>query len=431
MSARDGAGDGLRGTAAALLGVALGATIAAGNALLLYTGQGFLRAAGLLFASSIMAIAAGVWAGDGADPAPRSRGRWFGTAIALLAGGGFSMVWSLNADARSLALGGALAVLLILAVPGYAAGSVLVALHRRQQAVGAGGIAAAALAGAAFGVLLSTSILIQNLEPYAIYYAGAAIVSTTGLIESRTRIHGGAGNMDVRNFVVLITGIGDRGQLGWTLVRRFLDAGARVVATGRGEGVEALEAELGAADDMLAIRADLTVEDDVARLVAGVHERFGRLDALINAAGGLSVMASIEETTPEQWQAEIRRNAETALRTTRAVLPLLRESGGAVVNFAAPAGERAAARLGAYSAGKAAVIALTRALALEEKRHGVRVNAIAPGTMDTEQNREAMPGREAKFVSRDDVASVALFLASPAAAGVTGEVIHVMGPGLE
>jgi NAD(P)-dependent dehydrogenase (short-subunit alcohol dehydrogenase family) len=88
------------------------------------------------------------------------------------------------------------------------------------------------------------------------------------------------------------------------------------------------------------------------------------------------------------------------------------------------------AKLGAYSAAKASVIALTRALALEEKANGVRVNAIAPGFMDTAQNRQSA-GDDAVFVTRQDVASAVLFLASREARGISGELIHVLGPTLE
>jgi NAD(P)-dependent dehydrogenase (short-subunit alcohol dehydrogenase family) len=119
-------------------------------------------------------------------------------------------------------------------------------------------------------------------------------------------------------------------------------------------------------------------------------------------------------------------NAETVLNMSRACLPLLRESRGAIVNFASPAGERAVATLGAYSAAKAAVIALTRSLALEELAAGVRVNAIAPGMIDTDQNR-ASAGPDAKFVSREDVSNVVLFLVSDASKGITGQTIHVPG----
>jgi NAD(P)-dependent dehydrogenase (short-subunit alcohol dehydrogenase family) len=152
---------------------------------------------------------------------------------------------------------------------------------------------------------------------------------------------------------------------------------------------------------------------------------------LVNVAGGLSVIKTLADTETEAWRRELQRNAETALVVTRAALPMLREARGAVINFASPAGLRAQPQLGAYSAAKAAVIALTRVLAIEEKDHGVRANAVAPGMIDTEQNRKSVadPG-SVKWVSREQIADVVLFLASDASSGITGETIHVLGEGI-
>lgn len=420
--------------AALIVGMALGATGAGGTALLLYTGQGFLRAAGLLVASTIMAVGAGVWAG-GYDRTHggqvSTRLRWTMYALALVAGGLYAAYWGARAPLRSIAAGGAVAVLLVLALPAYTAGSLLAGLHARDRVrlprIAAGGIAAAAIAGVAAGVLLATTILIQTLQPYGIYYGAAALVVVAATLDW------GTGPRAIRNeeismngHITLITGVGRRGQLGHTLAQRFLDAGARIVITDIGADVEVIGQEIDAGGDVVAIRAQLLDDADVAHLVDTVRTRFGRLDSLVNVAGGLTVMGSIADTTPEQWRREMERNAETALRMSRAVLPLLRESRGAIINFAAPAGERAVARLGAYSAAKAAVIALTRALALDEKEHGVRVNAIAPGVMDTAQNRAAAAD-DATFVSLDEVADVVLFLAGTGARGISGQTIHVPG----
>jgi NAD(P)-dependent dehydrogenase (short-subunit alcohol dehydrogenase family) len=427
---RDDAGAGLRALAAVLVGLALGAMAAGGTALLLYTGSGFLKAAGLLVSSTIMAVAAGLWAGapDGSGAPVRTRGRWIAAIASMLIGGFFAALWSGREPLRALAIGGALAVLLVLALPAYAAGSLLAGLHARDRArlprLAPGGVAAGATAGAALGVLLGTTVLIQTLEPFGVYYAAAAVLSFASLLDWRP------GPRPLRNggpemvgHIVLITGVGARGQLGFAVARRFLDAGARVVITSRSDAAESLAAELG--DGVLGVRADLLVDDDVARLFDIVAERFGRLDALINIAGGLTVSGSIEQTSADDWQREGERNAGTALRTSRAALPLLRAARGAIVNFAAPAGERAVARLGAYSAAKAAVLALTRALALEEQQHGVRVNAIAPGIMDTEQNRSTVGGTP--LIPLDDVADVVLFLAGPESRAITGETVHVPG----
>jgi NAD(P)-dependent dehydrogenase (short-subunit alcohol dehydrogenase family) len=424
--------EGRRTLAALAAGSALGATMTAGTALLLYTGHGFLRAAGLLVSSTIMAVGAGVWAGaPDSERDVQSRSRWLLFIGALLAAGAFAALWTDRADLRGAAAGGALAVLLLLALPGYAAGALLVALHARERIqfgwLDAGSVAAAAIAGCALGVMLATSILIQNLDAYGIYYAGAGLLILASAVE--WSVTGAAiGGRGMKDHVAIITGVGSAGQVGYTVAARFLAAGARALVTDRSAEVEQLARSLGDEDAVIGVRADLLVDDDVARIIHVVRERFGRADSLINVAGGLSVAGNIEDTTPEQWQRELQRNAETTLRMSRAALPLLRESRGAIVNFAAPAGMRAVKGLGAYSAAKAAVIALTRTLALEEKG-AVRVNAIAPGMVDTEQNR-AEAGDDAAYVSRDDIAAVALFLAGPDASGVSGETISVPGPTL-
>lgn len=423
-----------RTIAALAAGIALGATASAGVALLLYTGQGFLRAAGLLVSSTIMAVAAGLWAGA---PEPDQatagsiRARWTMLIVALLAGGVFTAFWNARASVRGLAWGGALAVLLVLALPAYTAGSLFAGLHSQERRRGAGATAAAAMAGSAFGILLAAAVLIQTVDPYGIYYGGAALLTIISL-RDRGRLYNppASGGIDMADRVVIVTGAAERGQLGFTIARTFLDAGAHVVISARSDSIDAAAADLAQHGDVLAVRADLTNDQDVARIIDAVRERFGRIDALINVAGGLSVFASVQDTSPEEWQREIERNAGTALRMCRAALPLLRESRGAIVNFTSPAAARAPAKLAAYSAAKAAVIALTRALAIEEKTNGVRVNAIAPGPLDTDQNRSSMPDATS-FVSRVDVAAVTLFLAGAGAAGVTGETVHVLGDSIQ
>jgi NAD(P)-dependent dehydrogenase (short-subunit alcohol dehydrogenase family) len=425
-----------RTTAALATGMVLGATMAAGNALLLYTGQGFLRAVGLLVSSTIMAVAAGVWAGAPDPDNPRgsleSRGRWVLAIISLLLAGAFAAIWVARPEIRQAAPGGALAVLLMLALPAYAAGALLMALHARERLplrpLESGSVAAGAIAGAALGVLLSTTVLIQTFEAFGIYYAAAGLLTFASALEWRPAEEPGSAT-HMRDHVAIITGVGGAGQVGYAVAARFAAAGARLLVTDRSAEVTQLAQSLGDADAVAGLQADLLVDDDVARIIAAVRDRFGRADSLINVAGGLSVTGSIADTDPDQWQRELQRNAETALRMTRAALPLLRESRGAVVNFASPAGVKAVKGLGAYSAAKAAVIALTRATALEEKAHGVRANAIAPGMVDTAENRE-QAGDDAAFVSREDIAAVALFLAGPDSRGVTGETISVLGPTL-
>jgi NAD(P)-dependent dehydrogenase (short-subunit alcohol dehydrogenase family) len=424
--------------AAAALGCAVGAGTAAGAALLLFTGRGFLATAGFLIGVTLAAVAAGVWVGV---PDPRAllrrpeptRARWIWTILAFSTAGVFTALWDRLAALREHPFGGALAVLLVLAEPAYAAATLVVALQWRDAADPRSPdnrTAVIMILGAAVGVVVATTTLIPRFDPPGIYLGAATLLAIFGAIEA-TRAHasGPREPSSMHDRAVLITGVGDRGQVGFALARRFLAAGARVLITNRSGDLQPLAAALTADGDVAAINADLANADDVARLLDAARERFGRLDALIHAAGGLGVINPIAETTPEDFRAELERNATTTYLLLHAALPLLRASRGTIVTFASPAGERAVAKLGAYSAAKAGVIALTRAVALEEKENGVRANAIAPGMIDTEQNRATAPA-DAKFVTREEIAEVALFLASAASAGLSGETITVMGEAL-
>lgn len=400
-----------------VIGTCISAAAFTGSTLLLYTGPRFLRATGILITLILGALALGVWAGGPSETATRRR--WVFHILALITAGVFASFWTTSDVLRMSPGAGAIGALLLLALPAYASGALLAGLPTAGTGI-------AALAGAAAGVLLTTSVLIPRLDADVIFFslAGASLVARIwhDIKPARTR------GRTMTDRTVLVTGVGNPGQVGYALARAFRDAGANVVICDVSPGVQDLAKELGVA----ALQADLTNVEEVERLIGSVRERIGRLDVLVNAAGGLSVIKSVEETSIEEWRREEQRNAETAFLVSKAALPLLREARGAIINFASPAGFRAAPQMAAYSAAKAAVIALTRALAIEERDHGVRVNAIAPGMIDTEQNRRSVPDPESvRWVSRDDIASVVLFLAGDASAAVTGETIHVLGTGIE
>jgi 3-oxoacyl-[acyl-carrier protein] reductase/2-deoxy-D-gluconate 3-dehydrogenase len=404
-----------------VLGAALGIAIETGAALLLFTTRGFLGSAGFIVGVSLAALGLGLWVG--AEPAPRWR-RWLWVILAFTAAGIFTAFWrSIGDQQQPAGIAGALAVLLVLAEPAYTSGALFNTLAERQH-----GVAAPAFFGAAAGILLAALILIPRLPPSVIFVGAAIILAATALWDlSKSRSISEMHSLPaLTHKVALITGVGNRGQVGYALAEHFIAAGARVCVTDVTANVVELARELGA--DALAVQADLTDGAAVEQLIERVRAEFGRLDVVVNAAGGLSVIKPLAETQANEWQRELQRNAETGLNVTRAALPLLRERGGSVINFASPAALRAQASLGAYSAAKAAVVALTRALAIEEKQHGVRVNALAPGMIDTEQNRRSVPDPEnVKWVSREQIAGVVLFLASDAASGITGETIQVLG----
>ncbi|HEY8468426.1 MAG TPA: SDR family NAD(P)-dependent oxidoreductase [Longimicrobiales bacterium] len=415
---------------AGLLGLALGAAAQTGAALLLYTTAGLLSSAGLLVGVVLAGVAAGLWAGRPASG--RAGLRWALCVLAFALAAVFATIWTGSPGLRAAAAGRGAAVLLLLAHPAYASGSLLAALGRAGRGRVGAELAIGVLAGGAVGVVLAASTLIPHFSPGTVLLGCGVAASAGAALHAWHAPRGPAREgTEMQGKVVLITGVGNKGQMGWALAEAFLAEGARVVVTGRGDGVEAAARELSARGEVLGVAADLTRPEQVDTVLEAVRARYGRLDVVVNAAGGLRVMKPLAETTPEEWDDEVDRNARTAFLVSRAALPLLRESRGAIINFASPAGERAVARLGAYSAGKASVIALTRAMALEERRHGVRVNAVAPGMIDTEENRRSVEDpTKVKWVTREEVARVVLFLAGDASSGISGETIRVLGEGL-
>jgi NAD(P)-dependent dehydrogenase (short-subunit alcohol dehydrogenase family) len=208
-------------------------------------------------------------------------------------------------------------------------------------------------------------------------------------------------------------------------------AGAKtVLVDGSQEHLQ--QAYPGAAQDpdrLLHGGVDLTDEQSARAVVAAARERFGHIDALVNIVGGFRGGKAVHEEELATWDLMMAINLRTTLLTCRAVLPEFYGRGsGTIVNIAAGAALTAPAGLAAYSASKSAVIRLTEALAAEGKTKGVRANAVLPGTIDTPQNRAAMPKADTtKWVAPDAIADVIVFLASDAARAVTGVALPVFG----
>lgn len=237
--------------------------------------------------------------------------------------------------------------------------------------------------------------------------------------------------------VVLITG-GSRG-IGRASVRLFAARGYRVLINyHRSQGAaEELERELTAAGaDAMVFGADVADPAQVKALIAACLARFGRLDALVNNAG-LSSQKLITDVTDEEWQRLLAVNVSGTFYCCREALPvMIREKRGAVVNVSSMWGIAGASCEAAYSATKAAVIGLTKALAKEAGPSGVRVNCVAPGAADTdmlatltaEDRRGLMEDTPLNRIgSAEDIARSIYFLASEEAAFVTGQVLSPNG----
>lgn len=173
---------------------------------------------------------------------------------------------------------------------------------------------------------------------------------------------------------------------------------------------------------------DLTDPAAARGAVEAVVAHFGRLDALLNIAGGF-VWTPVEGEDGDAWNRMFALNLTTALNASRAALsPLKASDEGRIVNVGAAGALKAAHGMGAYAASKSGVHRLTEALAEELKSTRVTVNAVLPSILDTEQNRADMPDADpAKWVAPADLAAVILFLASPESRAITGALIPVTG----
>jgi NAD(P)-dependent dehydrogenase (short-subunit alcohol dehydrogenase family) len=214
---------------------------------------------------------------------------------------------------------------------------------------------------------------------------------------------------------------GGHGVLGRAVVEAALADGLGVAVIDHASGLPVPEGVLEVGG------VDLTDAQAAERAVAAVVERFGRLDALLNIAGGF-VWQTTDDAEPA-WDRMFALNLKTALNASRAALPDLKRSPeGRIVNVGANAALKCAAGMGAYAASKAGVHRLTESLAEELKSTSVTVNAVLPSILDTAQNRADMPDADpASWVQPADLARVMLFLASPESRAITGALIPVTG----
>ena len=231
--------------------------------------------------------------------------------------------------------------------------------------------------------------------------------------------------------VVLITGA--TGDFGPYVARAVAQAGARLALTARKlDQAQAMAADLGLGDDRaLASVVDVTQAESVAAWVAAVLAKWGRVDVLVNVAGGYKPGAPVADLQEADLDFMFNLNARSAFLTCRAVIPpMLAQGGGKIVNIGAKAGLLAGRKSTAYAISKAAVLRLTEALSAELRESNINVNAIIPSTIDTPGNRAGQPNADtSKWVAPADLAAVAVFLASAAARAIHGAQIPVFGVG--
>jgi len=227
--------------------------------------------------------------------------------------------------------------------------------------------------------------------------------------------------------VVLVTGVARVGQIGHAVALAFGRAGARLVLCDRNAVEAAARAREFESEGIEArpTAGDLT-EPDIARLaVETALKQFGRLDVVVNVAGGLTSFGPIAGTRAADFDREIAINLKTTFLVSQAAAPALAATRGVIVNFASVAFFRAQDQMAVYAAAKSGVAAFTQSLALELRNTGVRVNAVAPGMVRTGDNVSAVGGADVRWVEMRQITDGVLFLASDAADAITGHVLPI------
>lgn len=207
-------------------------------------------------------------------------------------------------------------------------------------------------------------------------------------------------------------------------------------------GAEVAVLDLQPAESLTSFIADVGDRSSVDAAIAGVVERFGRIDIVVNNAG-ISAVGTVEESTDEDWARVLNINVTGMARVTAAALPWLRRSPSAsVVNLCSIAALNGLPRRALYAASKGAVLGLTYAMATDHVSEGIRINCVSPGTVATEfvermldgfedpvAERAALNARQAtgRMVTPDEVAGAVLYLASPQSGSTTGTALDVDG----
>jgi NAD(P)-dependent dehydrogenase (short-subunit alcohol dehydrogenase family) len=239
--------------------------------------------------------------------------------------------------------------------------------------------------------------------------------------------------------VVLITGA--LAGIGRATALAFAREGARIVVSGRRDEIgEALVTELRALGaEAEYVRADVRHEDDVRNLVDQTVARFGRLDVAVNNAGTEGKPGPVIEQSPESYAAVFDSNVLGTLLSMKHELRVMLPQGrGSIINLSSTAGQKGVPGVPMYVASKHAVDGLTRSAALEAAASGVRVNAVAPGPIETEmlERFTGSADRKAALIAGvplrragtpDEVAQCIVFLASDKASFITGEILRVDG----
>lgn len=248
----------------------------------------------------------------------------------------------------------------------------------------------------------------------------------------------------VQDKIAIITG--GSGGIGKAVAARLIQEGASVVLVDLDQaGLDATVRELGADDRVLAVKADVTSEDDVKRYVRATIDRFGRIDVFFNNAGIEGKVAPLEQQDTAVFDQVIAINVRGAYLGLKHVLPHMYRAGhGSVINTSSVAGLNGSADVLPYVTSKHAVTGMTKVAALEAARHGVRVNSVHPSPVNTRMMRSLEAGFDpndaeaakaamekaiplGRYGEPSDIANLVLFLAADESSFITGAQYRIDG----
>ncbi|TFG11397.1 SDR family oxidoreductase [Candidatus Thorarchaeota archaeon] len=242
-------------------------------------------------------------------------------------------------------------------------------------------------------------------------------------------------NNTLKDKVAIVTGSAQ--GIGRKIAEELALRGAKVALSDINEKVVQVAREIGREEEVMYVVADVSNEDHVEKMVSNVLERWGHIDILVNNAG-IYPYKSLKEMTEADWDKVIDINLKGMFNCVKGVLPDMHEHGGSIINISSIAGTTVGyAQLAHYSASKAGMSGFTRSAAVELAEDGIRVNAIAPGAVETPTVKETMDEetRQATIASiplkrlgkPEDIANLVAFLASEESSYITGQLIVIDG----
>jgi len=227
------------------------------------------------------------------------------------------------------------------------------------------------------------------------------------------------------NKVVLITG--GTGAFGRTLVKRFLDTGAKTIASFRNE-TEAVKLKR-VNPQVEIIKLDISSEKEILKAVPILIRKFTKIDILVNTVGGYLGGKNVTQLGEDEWEAMMNLNLKSAFLISKHVIPVMKSgNGGNIILVSSKTGLKSDGYDSAYAASKAALIRFVESISLEFREDNININCILPTTIDTEANRRAMPNADfGKWLSSEDLANVVLFLSSSDSKVINGAAIQTYG----